>query len=67
MGYRPDDQALVEPIEVILQGMKDFDDAVDKRNESGDWQEEHLKEINDLSVELKRLKFSLVKIKQETW
>lgn len=67
MSYRAPEQDLEEPIDDIINGIDKFDKAVDKRVESNEWQQEHLVEISELSLQLRRIKFSLVKLKHETW
>ena len=67
MGYRPDDQSLEDPIDDMLKGIEAFNKAVDKRAESQEWDDDHIKEIQDTSLELTKIKFTLVKLKQENW
>ena len=67
MTYRPPNQALEEPIEKILEGVKEFDSAVDERIENGDFIVEHLEEIDDLRHDLNKLKIRLSKIRKDTW
>ena len=68
MSYRPDDQALEPSIEKLLECISEFRNATLCRLEdTGEWSQDHLKEINDLSIDLIRFESSLFKLKGETW
>lgn len=66
MSYTPEDQLFEKPIEKLLEGIKEFDEVVDKRFESNDWSEDHIKTIEELSLDLKRIRRRLHKLKNET-
>lgn len=67
MSYRPEEQALEPAIDLILEGVKTFSSAVDKRIEANDWQEGHILEISNLRRKLLDLQIDLHKIKNDTW
>lgn len=69
MSYTPDDQKFENPIKKILEGIKEFDSVVDKRMEANEdkneWSKEHILEINELSVDLMRMRVRLKKLQSE--
>jgi len=67
MGYRPDNQALEEPIDKILSGFKAFNSAAEKRIESGEWKADHEKELNEIRKKFMDLQIELEKLKRDTW
>jgi len=70
MSYRPDNQALEEHIDKMLEGLRGFREAVHQRFQEtgGDrWSDEHLQEIGDLATELSAFEFRLAKVKSDTW
>lgn len=67
MGYRPEEQSLENPSDKIIEGIKEFTSAVEKRIESNNWQAEHIEEISEIDDELQKIKKKLLKIKNETW
>lgn len=67
MSYRAPEQALEEPIDKILNGIAEYDAAVDKRIESGEWKKDHCDEIADISLALRRIAMRLRKVKAHTW
>jgi hypothetical protein len=67
MGYRPDRESLEDPINTIIVGVKEFDNAVQARIEGGDWSDSHIKEIGKINEKLSKLKTKLLKLKKDTW
>jgi hypothetical protein len=67
MGYRPDEEELEYPINQIIVGMKQFDQAVQRRIEGGDWSDDHLKKIGKINTKLQKLKIKLLEVKKDTW
>ncbi len=67
MSYRPDNQAL-DPISTkLIEDIETFDAAVKERIKCGEWKDEHIAEILDVSEKLNRLMQRLVKIAGNTW
>lgn len=71
MGYRPDDQSIQDPINIILKG---FDNglvplfsAIIKRAESGEWRESHIQEMRNVHIQLVDLKLKLAKLSESNW
>lgn len=67
MSYRSPDQALEEPIDSILDGIKAFMLAVEARKDSGEWRSEHIKELNELRKKLFLIQIDLEDLKLTTW
>ena len=66
MTYRPDSQALEPSITKILDGIEEFQSAVNYRQE-GEWIEEHLKDLSDMETKLVSMKNHLFRLKRENW
>lgn len=67
MSYRDPKQSLEGPIDKILEGIEEFNAAVEERFRSGEWPEDHITEIVMIGKELFAQKFDLLKVKKETW
>lgn len=67
MSYRPDNQALTEPIEKTLEGMKEFESAVICRMSAGNWKDSHIHELVEIMNILNTAKFRLLKVRMDTW
>lgn len=67
MGYRPQEQSLIEPIDKILEGVDEFEKATKKRIESKEWQTEHIEHLNNFRKQFLDLSFQLRKLQEETW
>lgn len=67
MGYRPDNQALSEPIEKIIEGFQEFESAVDARIECGEWKREHLERISELANQMRMMRLTLKILHSDTW
>jgi hypothetical protein len=68
MSVRPEEQALKEPIDQILEGIDAFSKAVDERIKTDrDWKPAHLYEIMRIRNKLYELQLPLRKVKRETW
>lgn len=67
MSYRPENQALENPIDTILCGFKSFNTAVENRIESGEWKDSHIIELNELRKKFNDLQVDLEKLKRDTW
>lgn len=67
MSYTPENQRLHPSIEKILEGIEEFQEAVNNRvNNSSEWKNVHLHEITELSIELIKLKLKLNILHNET-
>lgn len=60
MSDRPTDQSLTEPIDKILKGFDEFEQATKKRIESKEWQDGHIQKLNNFRKQL-------IKLQEETW
>ena len=67
MGYRSEDQSISDPLRKILAGATEFDRAMQKRAESGEWQQEHLIELDALNRELWALRLKLIQLARDNW
>lgn len=65
MSYTPEDQYLEPSLQQILDGIRDFSNAVSKRITSGGWKRSHIDEIQILRLELLKLEPALYKLKKE--
>ena len=61
MAYTPESQYLSDHIETIVEGIDDFARAANERvGDTGEWSEEHLRELVELTNDLQTLKLRLV-------
>ena len=67
MCCRSDDQSIEGPLRKILEGIKEFDKAVDKRIEYNDWREDHINEIDSLRNELISYKRRVAEMAEDNW
>ncbi len=67
MGYRVPNQALEAPINLIIDGIEVFDQAVKARIESGEWTTSHIRELNELRKELFGLRVTLEQLHKSIW
>jgi hypothetical protein len=67
MSYRPENQALTEPIEKILEGIEQFSMAVHERIKSDEWKRDHIYFLMDIRAKLHLLEPILREVKRETW
>lgn len=67
MSYRPQEQSIEDPLRKILEGIVELDAAARKRAESRDWAEEHLEELDQLNIDLLRLRRRMIKMADEHW
>ena len=67
MSYRDKKQSLEEPITKLLEGVKEFDDAVNERMLSNEWEKSYLSELDEVRQKLNGLRFKLYQIRLETW
>jgi len=67
MSIRHEEQSLRKHLDMTLEGIDGFRQAVFERIKSGDWEEEHIEEINKLSLELILHEAELFRIKHLTW
>lgn len=66
MSYTPEEQHLRPSITQVLEGMDDLDAAIMARHRNRDlWQEDHLQEILELSIDMRRLQVRLRKLESE--
>lgn len=68
MGYRPEEQALVPAIDIILEGFRGLDKAVgERRKDDTEWSSKHLDDLADVQVASIKITNLLHRIKRETW
>jgi len=67
MSYRPDSQSIREPLNKILEGISEFDQAVQERLKSGEFIPQHEVEISELDNRLHRLKHTMLKLVRDNW
>lgn len=68
MSYRPGSQQLQPSIDQICDGIESFMKAVNERaRDEGEWSNEHLHEITELSCDMQRLSLRLRALRRETW
>lgn len=67
MGYRPASQSIEDPARAIVASIKDFEQAVEDRIESGEWKSSHIDEIANMAADLSSLKRRLLHLARETW
>ena len=67
VSYTPEDQYLEPSLEKILEGIKEFNEAAQKRTEAGrsEWKQSHLDELRDLRIKFIMLEAELTKLKDE--
>jgi phosphoribosyl 1,2-cyclic phosphodiesterase len=66
VSYTPEVQHLCPSITKVLEGMDDLDAAIMARHRNRDlWQEDHLQEILELSIDLRRMQVRLRKLEAE--
>jgi len=67
MSYRDESQELETPIQQILDGIKVFNDRVNNRIESNDWETGHILKLNRIRKDLLDMQLDLEEVKRETW
>lgn len=67
MSYRPENQSLDESIETIILGFALFQKAVKERHKSNDWKDDHLLELDKVSIKMIKIERKLRKLRRETW
>ena len=67
MSYRPDSQSVETPCRKIIEGIEEFESAVQERVRSREWKDTHLAELCDMVVEMSRLKMQLALLAEGTW
>lgn len=68
MSYHPDNQALDPGINMIIDGIKLLNSAIQERiNDCGEWRKEHITEIRSLCVRMTDLMLELIELRNETW
>lgn len=67
MGYRPEDQSLENPANKIIEGIDEFIVNSTNREDSGEWKDEHIDEIIELSSELIKLRSKMRRITKDNW
>ena len=67
MSYRPTDQSIQEPCDKIIEGIDEFICNATNREDSGDWKDEHIDEIVDVSTELLKLRLKLKRLSRDNW
>ena len=67
MSYRPDNQSIETPARKIIEGIEEFESAVQERIRSGEWQQTHLADLCDMSIDLSRVKLALAMLAEHTW
>jgi hypothetical protein len=64
---RPDEQALKPSLSKINEGIHEFRQAVLARIESNDWQDDHLRELDNLSLSLLKYQKNIINLKIKNW
>jgi hypothetical protein len=65
VSYTPDDQLLTKPIEDTVAGIDAMHSAIQERSaHASEWTPEHLNEIEELDIDLMRLRQRLVRLGQ---
>lgn len=64
---RPDNQSLSEPLDKILQGIKEFSDATAERIRSDDWVDSHKADLSHIRGKLLELETDLCRLRKENW
>lgn len=67
MSYRPENQSLGKPAQKLIEGIDEFNCAVEERHNCGEWKDSHLDHIAKISERLLALKFELIKINNDHW
>lgn len=71
MGYRPDDQSLEKPlnriIEVLDSALPELEKVINNRAESREWKDSHIEELNQIIIDVFKLKILLKRIESENW
>ncbi len=73
MSYdRPREQSLEEPLNKLLESLsreeiRGLREAIDEREESGDWNKDHIEDLNDLLIDVRRLKSKIRKLSNDNW
>jgi hypothetical protein len=68
MSYRPQEQSIEDPLRKIMEGIDEFSKAVRERiNDRGEWDRDHIKEINDVRVKLYQIYPELSDLADNNW
>lgn len=72
MSYRPAEQALSDPLSDLLniisrESLHDLTNAIHEREDSGEWNSIHIDELNDLLIDLRKLRIKVKKLKSDNW
>lgn len=68
MSYRPQEQSIEDPLRKIMEGIDEFSKAVRERiNDRGEWDRDHIKEINDVRIKLYQIYPELVDLADNNW
>lgn len=63
MGYAQENEQLSPSIDKILEGMEEFNNAVNDRIKSGEWNSAHIQRLNELRKEFNDLQIEIYKLK----
>jgi hypothetical protein len=67
MSYEDPAQSLKDPIDTIIEGIKNFSEAVNARETSNEWKDEHLDELCEIDLLLRQIRTKLARLRQSTW
>lgn len=68
MSYNIDEkQELSTPINEILNGIEKFNERVNERIKSNDWQSNHILKLHRIRTELLSIQIDLEELKHDTW
>lgn len=67
MSYHDEEQAIEPHINTILKGIEGFNEATRQRIKSGNWQDTHIRELNELRRRFLDIEVELNRLKKETW
>lgn len=62
MSYTPENQRIDEPIRKLTEAIKEFDSVVDARIDSNDWKGDHIIELSEISLELRKIRIRLTQL-----
>lgn len=61
MGYTPEEENIQDPIEKILEGIKEFQDASDKRLDNDEYKDIHKHDLKNMKKDLIDVAYDLRK------
>jgi hypothetical protein len=72
MSYRPPNQSLSDPLDELLKSLSreninDLANAIEAREDSGEWKVKHIDEINALLIDVKILRSKIKRLSNAHW